>query len=359
MSNIIQLIRPDLREFSAYSSARDEASRGKIFLNANESPWVHKPIEDIALNRYPEKQSQTVLQQLATLHQVTPAQIALFRGSDEAIDLLVRLFCRAEQDAIMIFPPTFGMYAICAQLQAAAVVAVPLLKERGFQLDLPTIQQQWVPAVKLIFVCSPNNPTGNSINSADILQLCKLFAGKSIIVVDEAYIDYATTETMLKQLNHHENLAVLRTFSKAYGLAAARCGLLFAHSELIQWLGKIMPPYPLSTLTMQAVEKTLTTSGLQKIQAQVAWIKQEREQIYQQLLTLAWVRKVWPSEANYLFLEVTNADKIMRECQAHGIVLRNFHGKTGLQNCLRISVGLAEENQRLLEVLRGITEDAE
>ena len=351
---ITPLIRPDLLHFSPYSSARDEAKEGKIFLNANESPWNHQPIEKIILNRYPEKQPRAVLQQLAALYKLPAAQIALFRGSDEAIDLLTRLFCRAGQDAVMICPPTFGMYAICAQLQNAEVIEVPLLKEKGFQLDLTAMLQRWSPAIKLIYICSPNNPTGNVMNTEDILQLCQALTGKSMIVVDEAYVDYAKTEALQQHLAHYENLALLRTFSKAYGLAGARCGVLLGSAELIQWMGKIMSPYPLSALTIQAVAHTLLETSIKKIQQQVSWVKQERDQLYQFLLGLPWVNKVYPSEANYLFLEVNDAPKIMEECMRYGIVLRSFHAKVGLQNCLRITVGLAEENQRLIQVLQGI-----
>jgi histidinol dehydrogenase len=352
--NLTSLIRPDLLHFSAYSSARDEAKEGKIFLNANESPWNHQPIEDIALNRYPEKQPMAVLQQLAELYKLSASQIALFRGSDEAIDLLTRLFCQAGQDAIMICPPTFGMYAICAQLQNAQIVEVPLLKEKGFQLDLSTMLQRWNPAIKLIYICSPNNPTGNVINTADILQLCQEVSGKCMIVVDEAYVDYARTETLQQHLANCDNLAILRTFSKAYGLAGARCGVLLGSSDLIQWMEKIMSPYPLSALTIQAVAQTLSDSSIKKIQQQIAWVKQERDQLYQRLLDFPWIKKVYPSEANYLFVEVKDAPKIMQACMHYGIVLRSFHAKVGLQNCIRITVGLTEENQKLIQVLQGI-----
>ena len=340
VGGITSLIRPDLLHFSAYSSARDEAKEGTIFLNANESPWDHQPIEAITLNRYPEKQPVAVLQQLAALYKLSAAQIALFRGSDEAIDLLTRLFCRAGQDAIMVCPPTFGMYAICAQLQNAQVVEVPLLKEKGFQLDLPAMLQHWHPAIKLIYICSPNNPTGNVMNSEDILQLCEEFSGKSMIIVDEAYIDYARSEALQQYLAHYDNLAILRTFSKAYGLAGARCGVLLANPELIQWMEKIMSPYPLSALTIQAVAHTLSEPSIKKIQQQIAWVKQERDQLFQQLRALPWVQKVYPSDANYLFLEVNDAPQIMQECMHYGIA-PNFHvrSKTFFRRSSRASRG--------------------
>ncbi len=355
MNKLEDLIRPDLQQFSPYSSARDEAKKGKIWLNANELPWAIEEMQAMQINRYPQKQPADLIEQLAPIYSVEAKQMALLRGSDEVIDLLIRLFCRAEKDALMICPPTFGMYAVYGQLQGAKVIEIPLLKEEGFQLNVNTIMQQWNPSVKLIFLCSPNNPTGNLINSADIFALCQQLRGKSMIVVDEAYVEFASQPSLANAIREYDNLIILRTFSKAYGLAGARCGLLLAQPAIVKWIYAIMPPYPLSAFTIQAVLQAISPDQLKQLRQQIDCIKTQRSYLAKQLEQMPIIKKVWPSDANFLLVEFNDdAKKIMNLCGEQGIVLRDMSNRLLLQNCIRISIGSPEENAQLINVLQGV-----
>ncbi|MGB6977168.1 MAG: histidinol-phosphate transaminase [Gammaproteobacteria bacterium] len=352
MSVISNLIRTDLLNFSAYSSARDEAKQGKIWLNANESPWDNdQQIRIEKLNRYPEKQREQLNTRLADIYGIRPEQMLLLRGSDEAIDLLIRLFCRAEHDSILICPPTFGMYEVCANLQGISIMKVPLIKSEGFQLDITSILQKINQKTKIIFLCSPNNPTGNLLSEKDIINLCQELQENCIIVVDEAYIEFANFPSLAKHLASHSNLAILRTLSKVYGLAAARCGALLASKELIEWVKKIMPPYPLSSLTMEAVYNATSSFNLTKLEQQIQANKYERARLFNTLKKLRIMKHIWPSEANFLLLETVSAQVVMDECNRKGIVLRDMRNKPDLENCIRTSIGLANENDKLIEVL--------
>jgi histidinol-phosphate aminotransferase len=352
---ILNLIRKDLLQFNAYSSARDEAKHGKIWMNANESPWPLDEIQPANMNRYPEKQPAELIQRLAKIYDVRTDQISLLRGSGEAIDLLIRLFCTAGKDALMICPPTFGLYGICASLQGAQIIEAPLSKDADFQLDLSVIQAHWTPAVKIIFLCNPNNPTGTLLKEADIIHLCEAFSEKSMIVVDEAYIEFSSSNSLTKYINTFENLAILRTFSKAYGLAGARLGVLLAQKELILWINAIMAPYPLPSLTIQAGLDITSPTSLKKIQQQITCIKTERTRLINTLKQLPIIIKIWPSEANYILIKATDSQKIMDECGAHGIVLRHMHNRPYLENCIRISIGLPEENSELIKILKNVS----
>ncbi len=349
------IIREDLRNFKSYSSARDEAKSGKIWLNANESPYDCELNNKTKINRYPEKQSAELANKVAELFGVTAAQLLISRGSDEAIDLLVRLCCTAEKDNILICPPTYGMYAVSAKLQNAGIIEIPLVKSNGFQLDCDTILEQQNKNIKIIFICSPNNPTGNVLNKADILKICEAYAGKSLIVVDEAYIDYADTPSMAEYINQYKNLVILRTFSKAYGLAGARIGFLLANSEIVQWLLKIIAPYPLSAVITEYVLNVLSNQKLKVINSQLSIIKAERLRLLNALKNKAWVKKIWPSDANYLLIETTNALEIMQLCANNGIVIREMFDKPGLDNAVRITIGTPEQNQALINILDGVT----
>jgi len=353
MSPLIKLIRPDLRDFIAYSSARDEAKYGKIWLNANESPYDYE-YDQIPLNRYPTKQPADILQALANYYQLQPSNILLSRGSDEGIDLLVRLFCTAGRDAILICPPTFGMYSVCAKLQGAKIIEVPLQKTTGFQLDVKQIKQVWDEALKLVFLCSPNNPSGNVLAMADILDLCEYLAGKGMVVVDEAYIDFAEASTLVSAIATYPNLVILRTFSKAFGLASARIGTLLATEELVSWLLKIIAPYPLPALSCAVLWEALTAARLAEVQQHIDVIKTERAILQQRLQELACVKHVWDSSANFLLVETSNAEWVIQRCAAAGIVLRDMSNKIHLENCVRISIGTPLENQQLITVLQQI-----
>lgn len=352
------LIRPDLREFNAYSSARDEAKQGKIWLNANESPYNFELQEHVLLNRYPEKQPLQLIKLFSELYHVKENQIVLSRGSDEVIDLLIRLFCSAGKDAILTCPPTFGMYAVCAKLQNANVIEVPLSQSSGYQLDLNSIISSWTPAVKIIFLCSPNNPTGNLLQQDDILHLCKTFANKSIVVVDEAYIEYADTTSLSAYINEYKNLVILRTLSKAYGLAGLRCGFLLAAEELVRWILKIIAPYPLPSIIIKMISDTLSSARLKQVEQQIQCVRSERTRLEEALKKMSFVKKIWPSKANFVLVEMQDAETIMHQCSENGIILRSMCNKPGLENCLRISIGLPEENTQLINLLSTLRHSA-
>lgn len=351
---IVHLVRPELREFMPYRSARDEAKVGKIWLNANESPFSSNFQEGQKSNRYPEKQPHILRERLAGLYEIDASQLAICRGSDEAIDLLVRLFCRAEKDAALICSPTFGMYAVCAKLQGAKVVEVPLNREKGHALHVPLLIDAWRPSVKIIFLCSPNNPTGNLLNGSDVLHICKHFTNQSIIVVDEAYIEYASAKSLSGCIGQYPNLVILRTFSKAYGMAAIRCGCLIANQEVVDWILKIIAPYPVSSLVSQAVLERTSPQALRTIRQQIESVVLERERLFDVLKSLPVVKHVWPSQANFLLIEVDCPTQVLHHCAERGIVVRNMQAQKGLTNCLRISVGTPEENDCFIHMMKNI-----
>jgi histidinol-phosphate aminotransferase len=350
MNNIDNLIRADLREFNAYHSTRDEAKKGEIWLNANESPFTIA-YDQVVLNRYPEKQASNVLKRMAEVFNVNPENIALTRGSGEGIDLLIRLFCTPFTDAILVCPPTFDLYAVYAKIQGAEIVEVPLLAADNDQLDVAGILAQRTEKVKIIFLCCPNNPTGNLLNSKDILQLCTALSGQCIVVVDEAYMDYANANSLVSLIDQYQNLVILRTFSKAYGLAAVRCGTILANGEIINWILKITAPYPMSAISNQLLLKTLAPENLEKIRMQIAIIQAERANMLTYLKNCSLITKVWPSETNYLLVQSKQANAMLAHCLRRGIVLRDFSQKPLLRDCLRISIGLPEENRYFLQVL--------
>lgn len=356
--DILQLIRADLRTFKPYQSARSDIhyDPNKIWLNANELPW--NVIDNItlgeSLNRYPEQQPQQLIQRLSEHYQINKQNILLSRGSDEAIDLLMRLFCLPGQDSIIVCPPTFGMYAIYAKLQGIDVKVAPLIKEGGFQLNLESVAKQWDVSVKLIFICSPNNPTGNQIDIKEILSLCETYSGKSIIVVDEAYIEFAQEQSLVETINRYDNLVLLRTLSKAYGLAGARCGITLASKGIIQYLSRLLPPYPLASPTIAVVKEVFKNENLAKIANYIHCIKQQRAQLYLVLQQMNITKQVWPSEANFILVEFTDLVKVMAQCRGQGVILREFSGNPSLKNCARITVGTPQENERLIQILTRI-----
>jgi len=349
MNQITNLIRSDLREFIPYSSARKETITKQIMLNANESPWPNDATA-CSLNRYPEPQPQTLIERLAALYKVKSSQVLLSRGSDEAIDLLIRLFCEANKDAIMICPPCFGMYAVCAKLQAANIINTPLIRN-NFQLDLPSILDNWNPSVKILFLCSPNNPTGNCLIRDEILFLCKALRNKCIIVVDEAYIEYAEVNSLSGEIDNYENLVILRTLSKAYGLAAARCGAAIANPTLIKCLKNIMAPYPITKMSNAIAKKTLKTENLKKINQQINCIREEKRALEEQLKKYDFINKIFISDANFILIQLNNSQKLLNFLNDRGIAIRKISKQPTLTDCIRITVGTPKENQTLIRTL--------
>src|SRR4051812_19091505 len=275
IDQVLKLARPDILALSAYSSARKESKGGRVWLDANENPETpsaHRPL----LNRYPEPQPADLVATLAALYTVKPAQVLVTRGSDEGIDLLLRTFCRAGQDAILFTPPTYGMYVVAAGIQGARSVTVPLVRERNFALDVDAVLQAVTPDVKLVFLCSPNNPTGGLLDRAAVLSVVKALAARAVVVIDEAYVDFAGQPSLATEIAGHPNLVILRTLSKAFGLAGARVGTTIADPAIIAVLQKVIAPYPVPTPVLQAALAALTPAGLAASRASVAALLAER-----------------------------------------------------------------------------------
>src|SRR5690606_10820234 len=273
------------------------------------------------LNRYPEPQPVELLTHLARLYGVAPENLLVGRGSDEGIDLIVRAFCRAERDSVIICPPTFGMYKVSARIQGAGVIEVPLLRERGFAFDTEGVLAAWRDGVKIVFVCSPNNPTGNLIEHTTIEQLCQALADRALVVVDEAYIEFADAPSAVTLLGRYSNLVVLRTLSKAYALAGARCGALIAHPEIVSLLARVLTPYAIPEPTIRAVLDLTDASHREEARARIATILAERARLAQQLSQLPLIRRVWPSATNFLLVECTDADRVLQAATAAGLII--------------------------------------
>ncbi len=351
----LSLLREDLRGFAGYASARSEASGGELLLNANESPWP-APDDVSALNRYPDPQPAALVDRLAELYGIDPAWLLVGRGSDEAIDLLVRATCRPGRDAVLVVPPTFGMYAVCARVHGARLVEVPR-SATTLELDADALLAAVDDEVRLLFVCSPNNPTGDAIAATTIERLARSLAGRALVVVDEAYAEYCG-ETAVGLVNRHPNLAVLRTLSKAYGLAGARVGCLVADPAVIGVLRSIMAPYPLPTPSVQAALGALRPAAVALARSRAALVGEERERLAGRLGELPQVRRIFPSRGNFLLVRFADAAAVYRDALSAGIVLRDVSRQPGLQDCLRISIGTPQQNDRLLAVLAAAADGA-
>lgn len=351
IEQVLQLVRPDILGLTAYSSARKESKGGRVWLDANENPQTPSAAKPL-LNRYPEPQPADLVAQLATLYGVAPAQVLVTRGSDEGIDLLLRTFCRAGQDAILITPPTYGMYVVAAGIQGARTVTVPLIRERNFALDAATVLKAVIPEVKLVFLCSPNNPTGGLLDRAAVLSLVRDLAGRAVVVVDEAYVDFSGQPSLAAVVAANPNLVVLRTLSKAYGLASARVGTTIADPAVIAVLQKVIAPYPVPAPVLTAALAALTPAGLAAARNSVATLVAERGRLAAALVKLPAVKRVWPSDANYLLVEVADAAKAMTASRTAGVIWRDR--SKDVPNSIRITVGTAEENNATLEVLSAL-----
>ncbi|MEO7050186.1 MAG: histidinol-phosphate transaminase [Rhodanobacter sp.] len=348
--SVLDLARPEIRALQPYSSARMEASGGTVFLNANESAWPPLGDGGLGCNRYPEPQPAALVSTLAALYGVRDEQILVGRGSDEAIDLLVRAFCRAGQDAILIQPPTFGMYSVCARIQNAAVIEVALADD--FTLGVDAVLAAVTPAVKLIFVCTPNNPSGQCVPRESIERLLQTLDGQALLVVDEAYIEFAYERSVADLIDRYEYLAVLRTLSKAWALAGARIGSLLANPEVIALLRLIMPPYPLPLPCVALALAAFSEAGQAQAREHLATLRREHERVRGALTTLASVRAVLPSQANFLAVRFDDAGAAYRRLLAAGIVVRDIRRYPKLGDALRVTIGSPGENDRMLAVLQ-------
>lgn len=347
--NVLDLARPEIRALQPYSSARMESDGGAVLLNANESAWPPTGDAGIGCNRYPEPQPPELVSALARLYGVRKERLLVGRGSDEAIDLLMRAFCRAGRDAIVIQPPTFGMYAVSAHIQGAGVIEVPLAA--GFTLDVEATLAAVTPAVKLVFVCSPNNPTGTQVPHAHLERLAQGLAGRALLVVDEAYVEFAGEASLADVLDRFDHLVVLRTLSKAWALAGARVGCLLGHPDLVALLRRIMAPYPLPRPSVAAALLALSGWGQTNARARVTVVRNERARVAAALAEADGVRAVVPSQANFLAVRFVDAAGAFARLSAAGIVVRDVRRYPGLGDALRITIGTPHENDRVLAAL--------
>lgn len=348
--SVLDLARPNVRAFQPYSSARMEARGGSVLLNANESPWPAFAADDHDWNRYPDPQPAALVERLAAIYAVRPDQVLVGRGSDELIDLLLRAFCEPGRDAITISPPTFGMYAVSARVQNAAVLTQAL--DADFQVDVDALLASITPAVKIVFLCTPNNPTGDVLALDRIERIATALSDRALVVVDEAYIEFAEAPSATELLASHANIAVLRTLSKAWALAGVRIGSLIAHVEVIQLLRRILAPYPLPAPCVDAALAALTDVGIAETGRRIAATLAERERLAAALDGCAEIVAVLPSRANFLTVRCRDAASMYQRLLGAGIVVRDVAHYPMLAQCLRFTIGSRADNDRLLSVLR-------
>ena len=340
---IKDLIRENIKSLEAYSSARDEfkaMSSEFVFIDANENPF------DTGLNRYPDPQQNLVKEALSKMKGISKEQILLGNGSDEVLDLIFRVFCEPREDNVIVLPPTYGMYEVLANINAIELVKIPLVE--NFQPNVKEIVKCKDAKTKVLFLCSPNNPTANSFNASKIETLIKEFNG--IVVIDEAYIDFSIEDSWLGRLDEFPNLIVTQTLSKAYGLAAIRLGICYASKEIISILNKIKPPYNVNQLTQDVALQSLLNQ--EKVKNNITAIISERNQLIRDLENVEIVEKVYSSDANFLLVKVDDANLRYKQLVKLGIIARNRTTQILCDNCLRFTVGTADENKKLINTLK-------
>lgn len=353
--DISKLLRKNVRELIPYQSARRIGGKGDIWLNANEYPIApHYELTQQTLNRYPDPQPELVINNYAIYAGVKPEQLIVSRGADEGIELLMRAFCEPQQDSIIYCPPTYGMYLVTAQTLGINAKAIP--QTADWQLDLPAIKQN-LSQVKLIYICSPNNPTGNLLNPQDIKTLLEMTAGKALVVVDEAYIEFSMENSIVSWLDHYPHLVILRTLSKAFALAGLRCGFTIANQSIIAALQKVIAPYPLATPVADIAAQALSQQNICIMLQNVANLNQQKRKLIAQMSTLNSVEKIFPSHSNYILVKFKNSELIFQKLWQSGIILRDQHKQLSLANCIRISIGTLAECNALINALNDISSE--
>ena len=347
--SIVQLARANVRNLRPYQSARRLGGRGSIWLNANESPEAPaRQLSSGDFHRYPEPQPAAVINGYAAYAGVAPENVLVSRGGDEAIELLLKTFCEPD-DAVLYCPPTYGMYAVSAATLGLPTVTVPLTAD--FQLDLPAIEAA-LPGVKVLFICNPNNPTGTRVRRADLLALLELTAGRAIVAVDEAYMDYSSTDSLVNELPRWPHLALVRTLSKAFALAGLRCGFTLANRELIGLLQKVSAPYPLPGPVADLAAQALQPAALEQMRGRVAASNRRRERFATALAALPSVAAVHGSGANFLLVRFSDGPATFAALGAAGIITRSQQEAYGLTDHLRITIGSDDELAAVLAVLK-------
>jgi histidinol-phosphate aminotransferase len=343
--DINKLVRANIKKLKPYASARSEFSgTAKVFLDANENSFG-SPLTKW-YNRYPDPLQWELKKKISAIKNIAPENILLGNGSDECIDLLIRAFCDPKEDSIIICPPTYGMYEVYAAINDVPVKEVSLSKD--FQLDIAGLEKAVGTNTKLLFLCSPNNPTGNSLNRDDIEMVLNNFEG--IVVIDEAYINYSRQRSFLAELKDYPNLVVMQTFSKAWGLAALRLGMNFASIGIIDVLNKIKPPYNINQATQELAIKAL--DHLEEVNGMIRETVKERENLQRELLQLPIVEKVHPSDANFVLAKLNEATRVYEYLKQKGIIVRNRSNVLLCEGCLRITVGTAAEDNQLIDALK-------
>ncbi len=337
------LVRTNIQTLKPYSSARDEfkeVNAEMVFIDANENPFEN------GVNRYPDPKQNKVKEQLSKLKGISSNQILLGNGSDEVLDLIFRAFCEPNTDAVITLPPTYGMYEVLANVNAIEVVKIPL--DSSFEPQVEAILAKDNSRTKLLFLCSPNNPTSNSFKAEKIETLLKQFSG--IVVIDEAYIDFSNEESWIKRLGEFPNLIVTQTLSKAYGMAGIRLGVCYASEEIIAILDRIKPPYNVNELTQRRALERLSQQD--SVNKEIEDILNERTKLASALKDISIIKNVYPSDANFILARVDNANRRYQELISKGIVVRNRTNQPLCENCLRFTVGNAEENNLLITALK-------
>ena len=345
--NLDKIVRQNVKNLVPYSSARKEfTGTAQIFLDANENSFGSPLPENY--NRYPDSFQTEIKEKIAAFNDVNPSEIFVGNGSDEAIDLLFRIFCRPQIDNVLICPPTYGMYAVSAEINDVKIKRANLTKD--FELDFETVQNSVDENTKLLFVCSPNNPTGNSFERERILNLAENFHG--IVIIDEAYIHFSREKSLVSEIKNFPNLVVLQTFSKAWGLAGLRVGLAFAREKIISFFNRVKPPYNVSQIAQEKILQALENKS--RVSETIAEIIFEREKLIENLSGFPFVVKIYPTDANFVLVKTKDADTIYKFLIDEKIVVRNRNNVELCAGCLRITIGTTEENEALLKSLRKI-----
>ncbi|OTQ72010.1 histidinol-phosphate transaminase [Gilliamella apis] len=350
--DINQLVRKNVQKLTPYQSARRIGGNGDVWLNANEYPVAPNfQLTEQNLNRYPEAQPEQVINRYAQYAGVTPEQVIVSRGADEAIELLMRAFCEPETDTVLYCPPTYGMYQVSAETLGIKTKTVPT--KSNWQLDLDRIKQN-LDNVKLIYVCSPNNPTGNLIDQDDIKTLLKLAENRALVIIDEAYIEFSPNSTVASWLANYPHLVILRTLSKAFALAGLRCGFTLANKPIIDTLQKVIAPYPLATPVADIATQALSKEGIETMRLHVINLNNQKEKFAKQLTALPIVEKVYPSESNYLCVKFQSNKEVFSKLWNQGIILRDQSKSIGQDGFVRISIGTQAECEAVITALKAI-----
>ncbi len=348
--SICDIARGEIRALVPYDA--DPPDLNFVNLNANEAPEFPYDAQLAGMeNRYPELRPRSLQSALADLFDIDSKNLWPVRGSSEGIDLLIRAFCRAYRDNIVVLPPTFDMYSSYANMQAAEVRTAPLSVERDFAVDWQALEDQCDENTRVIFLCSPNNPTGNLIPKSEILEFTRSRAGKSVVVVDEAYVEFSGRTSLASEIDQHDNLVILRTLSKAYALAGARCGAVLADDAVIKLISALTSPYAISTPVTRLVLTALQDSNRAAAERQITDIVVERQRLSTRLEQLDAIDRVWRSFANFVLVRFASAAVAHDKLAAAGVTVREFGNNEWLRNCARITVGTAAENNRLIDAL--------